>query len=623
MIIIASRKVKDYEQYCKDKNLTINSKYSLDKYRIDVLMNQQKMTKKDSFKLIKSITNEYRTVAKNANAGEVQKAKVEKDFDRLHVSSHSTRKQHEKNFKAIVKLAVNEGINVDATIDNLTKEDFEKVKEIMARNWRAKGATDAQIDGRFRNYNDAFKFAKKNLSSEQKEIKDKYINEARNMLLAPANNQKYLVLKEDEVTDNMINRCAKMLRELDKIENNIQTDRNLGNKYAYNDLPSRMKRFIRYMTIHTDKSSMYTVRSRDLHRFAENMVEEGVASSTQQNTLTSVRNISKDFNFKFKDEIPDSNIKLGADQRINAKISNAAEHDEFEKARALAKSEENWGQLLKLNFAGIGMRVEESVTEITVEKLQDALKHGKFHIESGKGDRERYSDLFDARKVKLIEESLDLILEHGVTSGDPFAPGTDFNPKCKSVSGLKQEAEDWMRTRRKHFQNSDRKSRADIRKTHKDENGDVFARNDIVIDSCFLGMHSWRAMYATDAYLYRKEYWTNFREKHGDNALKQEIMNFWKEDLQEKFKVYDEKHAAWLANNKKGRETKKPRGHRIKFDNLEKEVNYFIEQASMKYSSIQVGHNRSSVTKIYICKILEDGSKQYTEISTGETYKAI
>ena len=61
---MASKTTKRYIEYCKLHRLDINSKDSLERYRIDKLLNDDKISKEKSYQISGKIEKEFKNIAK-------------------------------------------------------------------------------------------------------------------------------------------------------------------------------------------------------------------------------------------------------------------------------------------------------------------------------------------------------------------------------------------------------------------------------------------------------------------------------------------------------------------------------------------------------------------------------
>lgn len=626
---MASKTTKRYIEYCKLHRLDINSKDSLERYRIDKLLNDDKISKEKSYQISGKIEKEFKNIAKTKNENSKDNTlkkkestdieQFKRDTRRINKGSDKTSKQYKKCFKAVIKKANANGIE-GLSVSNLTEEKYyEILNKTFVEEWKSKDISDEQIKGRLANYTKAFHYMKSTLPSNKKE--DASREEAIAFLKGGHNRQNYL--RDIEPSEYNIKRAMKMLREINNISNKIQTKNNLGSKKAYNDDPSRLKRTARFLLKHTNRESLYTINNKDLHRLADSLVEEGMSPSVQRNTLSCITTLGEDFGFKNAKNFVKDYTKLGAEHRVNAKISNAGTVQEFEKYKKLCYEKGDYFQVLALNLSAVSERIEEVFTNLTIKTLEDALENGYIHIENTKGDYPRNTELFNDFTRGCIQESLDLINKYNIDNywgknDDIFKGESIFNPKGKSVDELIQASEDHIRIHRKKFQNEDRMSRAEIRDAMKG-----MERKDIVVKDAYLTMHGWRGMYAEMAYKHNINKLTEFREKHGEGAIREKMYKFYGKQLQEQIDKWKEKTEKWNKRGRKGKKPKRPRGHKIDPKNLKKEVDTYIHKASLRFSSHNIGHHREDVVKIYICKVLANGQELAVDIETHKTYKVL
>lgn len=599
---MANRKVKDYISYCNEHKKKINSKETLENYRIEVLVKQLKMSTKASKSHVGSINKHFENVAKTKNEGKEVAAKSIKDFDKLNRNSKKTRELYKKNYKTIAKIAYENKICDNPKPENLSKEQYEQVKAIMTENFKAKGKSDEQIEGLLKNYNQAFNYANRELGP--KTTKEEKLRQAAiDFWNKPPNAQKFLPVPRNGVDERLIQRTMKMMREH---RNMVQEFKVIGSKRTCNDYPKHLRNYMRYLLAYTNRDSMYTTKTKDVSGFITAMKEFGIGPSVQQNAPTAVRFYADKANWKYKDTIPKTNVGLGADERIYAKIDNSATVDEIEKAREYFKKEGKLTEYYAVTLASLSLRIEELTDEVTASKLEKALEQGFFHVDDGKGKVPRDTYLFNERLVGYAQETLDFINANDI-KGNPFAPGTILNPKGLDQRALIKSIESSIESSRHNFQDEDRVKRAELNKIYdKEEHGNS------VIGRCFLTAHSFRAGYAVEAYEYYRQKQIDYLNRYGREAMIEKMLEFYKNE-NERIKKENEKR------KKEGRKLKQIKGHNFK--NMDKEIMRYIEKSSMLYSSRNIGHQRYDVTRIYICKVVND-MKKFVDLDSFKEYYA-
>lgn len=65
---MASKTTKRYIEYCKLHRLDINNKDSLERYRIDKLLNDDKISREKSYQISGKIEKEFKNIAKTKNS---------------------------------------------------------------------------------------------------------------------------------------------------------------------------------------------------------------------------------------------------------------------------------------------------------------------------------------------------------------------------------------------------------------------------------------------------------------------------------------------------------------------------------------------------------------------------
>lgn len=599
---MANRKVKDYIAYCNEKKIKINSEESLEQYRRDKLVNQNKLSTKASRSHVASISNHFKNVSKTKNGGQEVVAKSVKEFDNLNKSSKATRELYKKNYKRIAKIAHENNICDEPNPKNLSKEQYEQVKKIMEDNFRAKGKSDEQIEGLMKNYNQAFNFANREMGP--KTTKEQKLRQAaEDFWNKPSNAQKFLPVPKEGIDEKLIERTMKMMREH---RNMVANNKIIGSKKTCNDYPKHLRNYMRYLLAYTNRDSMYTTKTKDFCGFITAMQEFGLSASVQQNAPTAVRFYANKSNWKYKDTIPKTNIGLGADERIFAKIDNSATINEIEKAKDYFKNEGKLPEYYTVSLASISLRIEELTDEITLSKLEKALETGKFHVDDGKGKRPRDVELFNDRTRGVVQDLVDFMKANDV-KGNPFAPGAILNPKGLDQRSLIKSLEAAIESSRHNFQDEDRVKRAELNKIYDKEE-----HKDTVIGRCFLTAHSFRAGYAVEAYEHYKQRQIDYLNKFGIEAMKGRMFEFYKKENERILKENEKRE-------KEGKKGKKLMGN--VFKNTDRDIIKYIERSSMLYASRQIGHNRYDVTRIYIAKVVGE-MKKFVDLETFKEHFA-
>lgn len=600
---MANKRVREYNKYCLEKGLKINSFKSLDKFKRSFLYQQNNLSKEEVNKYVNSITNSIKYASKEKNGGEELVAKTLKDFDKINHNSDSTRKQYKKNNKRLIKIAVERGLIVNPNFNELTDDKFEIVRNILIEDYKNKGKTDEQINKLLENYDDAYKFAIKELGPN-KSAKEKERQRAIDFWLKPHNAQRYLPIPREGITEKVIARTIKMLREVDKMY--IDTKK-LGEKKTFNDYPKHLRNYVRYLISSTELDSMYVSKTKHFQGFITSLTEHGMSQSVQQNGPTAVRFYSRKFDWKYKDTIPETNVGLGADKRIFAKIDNSATNEEVNRAREYFKSKGMLREYFAITVASGGsFRIEELTDEITLKKLEKALKDFNFHVDDGKNGKARDVELFDVRTYSFMKEAYDFMKENNLKS--LFEKGGPLNPNGLDQRALIQSIDKVIEANRFEFQDKDRIKRSELYKIYK-ENDDKTK----VIGRCFLTMHSFRANYAVNAYEYYKNLQIEKLEKYGIDYMKGRMIKFYKDEIDRKKKLNEQRI-------KEGKNPLKIKGK--SFKDLEKDIIKYIEDSAMLYSSRQIGHNRVDVTKCYICKIVGD-MRKFVDLETFKEYHSV
>ena len=600
---MANKKVKTYNQYCNEKGILINSKESLENFRINYLLKEMKLNSKESFRYVGSIEQSMKNASTEKNGGKELVAKTIKDFDKINHNSKGTREQYKKNNTRLLKIAVKEGLIQNANFKEFTKDKFEKVKDALIEDYKAKGKNDEQIEKLLKNYDDAYNFALKELGPN-KSAKEKERQRAIDFWTKPHNAQKYLPQPREGITERVIERTIKMLREVDKMY--IDTKK-LGEKKTFNDYPKYLRNYVRYAISSTELDSLYVSKTKHFQGFITSLAEYGMSASVQQNGPTAVRFYSGKFDWKYKDTIPQTNVGLGADKRIFAKIDNSATKEEVEKAREYFKAKGMWREYYSVTASASGsFRIEELTDEITLKKLEKTLETGIFHIDDGKNGKARDVQIFDDRRKEYIKEIYDFMKENNLKN--LFEKGGLLNANGLDQRALIQSIDKTMEAHRHAFQDEDRIKRSELYKIYK-ENEDKTK----VIGRCFLTMHSFRANYAVEAYEYYKQQQLDYLEKYGIEAMKARMFKFYKAEIERKQKI----------NKERLKEDKNPLKIKGKvFKDLEKDIIRYIEDSSMLFSSRQIGHNRVDVTRIYICKIIGN-MRKFVDLENFKEYHSV
>lgn len=598
---MANKKVKTFDKYCKENGLLTNSRESLEKFRINYLLKEQKMETRESYRYIGSIEQSMKAASTAKNGGKELVAKTMKDFDKINHNSKSTKAQYKKNNTRLIKIAVEHGLIQNPNFNELNKEKYNKVIDIIKENLREKGKNDEQIEKHVLNYSNAYNFAIKELGPN-KSAKEKERQRAIDFWLKPHNAQKYLPKPPEGITEKLIERTIKILRECDKM---VLDTKKIGEKKSFNDYPKHQRNFARYLLASTNRDSMYVVKTKDFCGFITSMKEHGISASVQQNAPTAIRFYADKFNWKYKDTIPKTNVGLGADKRAFARIDNSATNEEVDRARAYFKEKGMYREYYAITVAAGGsLRIEEGTDEVTLKKLEKALKEFKFHVDDGKNGKPRDSELFDSRTYHFMKETYEFMKENNLNS--LFEKGGILNPKGLDQRALIHSIDSAIEDHRYNFQDKDRVKRSELNKKIEDSD------KNRVVGRCFLTMHSFRANYAVNAYEYYKQLQLDRLEKYGIDYMKSKMFKFYKDEIERKKKINEERA-------KEGKNPLKIKGK--VFKDLEKDIIRYIEDSSMLYSSRQIGHNRIDVTRIYICKIVGK-MRKFVDLETFKEYHA-
>lgn len=599
---MANKKVKTYNKYCLEKGILINSKESLENFRINYLLKEMKLNSKESFRYVGSIEQSIKAASRAKNNGKELVAKTIKDFDKINHNSKGTREQYKKNNTRLLKIAVKEGLIKNANFKEFTEDKFEKVIDILKETYKKKGKNHEQMEKLLKNYDDAYKFAIKELGPN-KTAKEKERQRAIDFWLKPHNAQRYLPMPREGITERVIERTIKMLREVDKMYINTKK---LGEKKTFNDYPKHLRNYVRYAISSTELDSLYVTKTKHFQGFITSLIEHGMSPSVQQNAPTAVRFYKDKFNWKYKDTIPQTNVGLGADKRIFAKIDNSATNEEVDRAREYFKEKGMLREYYAVTVAaGCSLRIEEGTDEVTLKKLETALKSFNFHVDDGKNGKARDVELFDSRTYYMIKETYEFMKKNNLKT--LFEKGGILNPKGIDQRALINNIDKTIEANRHAFQDEDRVKRSELYKIYKENDNKTK-----VIGRCFLTMHSFRANYAVNAYEYYKQRQLDYLEKHGIEAMKARMLKFYKNEIERKQKINEERA-------KEGKNPIKIKGK--VFKDVEQDIIRYIEDSSMLYSSRQIGHNRVDVTRIYICKIVGD-MRKFVDLETFKEYHA-
>lgn len=600
---MANKRVNEYKKYCLEKGIKINSEESLKKFKINYLKKEKNMSKEEAEKYVSSVKNSIKYASTQKNNGKELTAKTEKDFDKINHNSKATREQYKKNNIRLLKIAAEKGLIENANFNEFTKDKFEIVRDILKKEYEEKGKNEEQVKSLLNNYDMAYNFAVKELGPN-KSSKQKQRQRAIDFWMKPHNAQQYLPFPREGLTEKVINRTIKLLKEVDKMYVDTKEP---GSKTTFNDYPKHLRNFVRYAVANTELDSLYVTRTKHFQGFITSLAEYGMSSSVQQNGPTAVRFYSKKFDWKYKDTIPATNVGLGADKRIFAKIDNSATKEEVERAKAYYKEKGMLREYFVVTAAAAGsFRIEELTDEITLKKLEKALETRVFHIDDGKNGKPRDVQLFDDRNVEYMKEIYDFMKENNLKN--LFKAGGPLNPDGMDQRALIKSIEKSFESSRFEFQDEDRIKRSELYKIYK-ENEDKTK----VIGKCFLSPHSFRAHYAVEAYEHYKQQQLAYLEKHGIEAMKFRMYKYYKDEIETKQKE-NEKRA------KKGERLLKIKGK--SFKDLEKDIIRYIEDSAMLYSSRQIGHNRTDVTKIYICKVIGD-MRKFVDLESFKEYHEV